>query len=39
VPAGNHDLLAGEASGETVKLEPFGVTVIELPAADARRDE
>jgi beta-galactosidase len=39
VPDGNRDLLNDEYAGGSIKLQPFGVAIIELPAADARRGE
>ena len=39
VPAAKQDLLSGNQTGETIELAAFDVAVIELPAADARRDE
>ncbi|HEX2473389.1 MAG TPA: beta-galactosidase [Lacipirellulaceae bacterium] len=39
VPADKRELLSEEQTDETVKLKPFGVAVIELPAPDEQRDE
>ncbi|HJQ81175.1 MAG TPA: beta-galactosidase trimerization domain-containing protein, partial [Lacipirellulaceae bacterium] len=39
VPAAKQELLSGDETGKTIELAAFDVAVIELPAADARRDE
>ena len=38
VPKGNRELLADKRTDSTMKLEPFGVAVIELPPANGRSD-
>ncbi|MEX0611887.1 MAG: Beta-galactosidase C-terminal domain [Pirellulales bacterium] len=39
VPLGNRELLTGRQTGETVKLEPFGVAVVELPVQSAKSSD
>jgi beta-galactosidase len=39
VPKGSRELLGNKHTGDTVNLKPFDVAVLELPAAEAPRDE
>ena len=39
VPKGNRELLADKLTGESLKLEPFGVAVIELLPKNSQREK